>query len=64
MTTYPTITGTGAGGNSGNMSAGEDLLRNFKALETTVSQWKSVPAAVWEQGAGSSSLPTPTKKIL
>ena len=31
-----------------------------KAPETSVSQWKSDPAAVWEQDAGGSSLPTPT----
>ena len=30
MTTYPTITGSGADGNSGDKRAGEDFLRNRK----------------------------------
>ena len=60
MTTYPTITGFGANGNSGNMNAGEHFFRNFKAPEATVSQWKSVPAAVWEQDVRGGNPFTPT----
>ena len=43
MTTYPTITGTGAGGNSGNMSAGEDFLRNRKRRKRLFPNGKEVP---------------------
>jgi len=43
VTTYPTITGTGAGGNNGNMSDGEDFLRNRTRRKRLFPNGKEVP---------------------